>query len=68
MEGLWLSSPASGPLHLLAVPDFTQSLSLCRDISLDPKLFPIVHPAPSAAAHPLPTQPPPPPKVNPPPS
>lgn len=36
-EGSWLSSPASGPLPLLALPDFTQSLSLCTDISLDLK-------------------------------
>ena len=37
-RGSLLSSPASGPLHLLFLPDFTQPLSLCRDTSLDPKL------------------------------
>ena len=37
-----MSAPASGPLHLLLLPDFTQSLSLCRDISLEPKL-PVSH-------------------------
>ena len=36
--GSWLSEPASGPLHLVLLPAFTQSLSLCRDTSLEPQL------------------------------
>ena len=58
-EGSWLSSPASGPLHLLPLPDFTQSLSLCRAISLDPNL-PVAHHSPCPFRHcsPLPTLPP----------